>query len=320
MHDVFAIKTLISLATKRPVDEIFIYHPCNSLAPVIENIQQVPKGIFLVIGFDRPLEEIYLELDHWLQQQDRTYDVFLLNEDFLAPCEHTLSLQCITLLHTNHDTLSNLSWLWHYQHRIERDFVTAYSQRRWLSLNRTIRPLRAYAKQHWIDRWPHCFIYSFGKDCFHGDFNFYGKIKNAASYVDNTLNLFSLSNLYNITCGSIVNETGGSTSYSEKTFHAFLALHPVLIIGQPGLVAYLRDRGFDMFDDILNHSYDRIEIANQRIDALFQNNNTIIQEGIDRDHLRQRLLANRQQVWKYYQDRLNQFENLIVNNLKEFQS
>jgi hypothetical protein len=316
MHDLFAVKTLISLATKRPIDEIFIYWPLDPLESVLQDIKQVARGIFLVIGFDRPDEEIYVELDRWLQQQDSAYDVFLLNEDFLAPRKQTLALRCITLLHINHDTLSNLSWLWNYQHRIKRDFVTVHSQDRWLSLTRCIRPWRAYAKKHWIDRWPQHFVYSFGTDCFHGNFEFYGQIPNAPSYVDNALNLFSLSDLYNTTCGSIVNETGAATSYSEKTFHAILALHPVLIIGEPGLVAYLRDQGFDMFDDILDHSYDQIKHHTQRIDALFRDNETIIQRGIDRDHLRERLLHNRQHVWQYYQDRMNQFEKHLINNLK----
>lgn len=56
--------------------------------------------------------------------------------------------------------------------------------------------------------------------------------------------------------------------YTEKTGKAFFLEQIPLFLSKKGYVAVLRNLGFDMFDDIVNHSYDLIEDPNDRIDAL----------------------------------------------------
>jgi hypothetical protein len=122
--------------------------------------------------------------------------------------------------------------------------------------------------------------------------------------------LFSLKQHYHKTCGSIVVETAVKETppLSEKIFHAFLAMHPVMIVGVAGIVDYLRTHDFDMFDDILDHSYDLIPDTTERIDRLFLNNHQIIRNGIDRRTIKDRLKKNQDNVWKYYDGQLCNLE------------
>lgn len=49
-------------------------------------------------------------------------------------------------------------------------------------------------------------------------------------------------------------ESGDVVSLSEKSFKPFAGFNIPLIYGQPHLVDYLRDRGFDMFDDLFDNT------------------------------------------------------------------
>jgi len=77
---------------------------------------------------------------------------------------------------------------------------------------------------------------------------------------------------------NLVNETSISNELaivSEKTFKPIRAHQLFVIIATVGAVKFLRDIGFDVFDDIIDHSYDmiqneklRIEMAIQQLDRL----------------------------------------------------
>jgi len=45
-------------------------------------------------------------------------------------------------------------------------------------------------------------------------------------------------------------------TFSEKTFRALQLPRPVIVYNMPGSVSALRDHGFDVWDDIIDHSYD----------------------------------------------------------------
>jgi len=82
------------------------------------------------------------------------------------------------------------------------------------------------------------------------------------------------------TCLNIITETcsrNGTPSLTEKTFKPILAGQFFVFIGSKGCVQYLRDIGFDVFDDIIDHSYDgqelvrdRIRLALEQVDKLYQ--------------------------------------------------
>lgn len=57
--------------------------------------------------------------------------------------------------------------------------------------------------------------------------------------------------------------------FTEKTAKAFLMNQIPLMIAAPGMVQVLRQKGFDMFDDIVDHSYDKEDNIFKRCDMVF---------------------------------------------------
>lgn len=51
-------------------------------------------------------------------------------------------------------------------------------------------------------------------------------------------------------------EATHTVAFSEKAFRAIQLPRPFMIYGNPGSIGALRDVGFDVFDDVIDHSYD----------------------------------------------------------------
>ena len=77
--------------------------------------------------------------------------------------------------------------------------------------------------------------------------------------------------LYENSSISLVTETCAESNkgvfITEKSWKPIANCHFQIWIGQPGIVQAFRDFGFDMFDDIIDHSYDTIEDDFERIDS-----------------------------------------------------
>ena len=72
-----------------------------------------------------------------------------------------------------------------------------------------------------------------------------------------------------------------------------MALHPALYVSNKYHVAMLRDWGFDVFDDVFDHTYDNEGDAT-RIDSMFQKNHEILSHGFPiNDDIKIRLEKNR---------------------------
>lgn len=72
---------------------------------------------------------------------------------------------------------------------------------------------------------------------------------------------------------SAVNEamfTSTNIFFSEKIFRTFENFHPFVLIGQAKSLDLLRKEGFDLFDDILDHSYDNITDGLGRVVKVFE--------------------------------------------------
>jgi hypothetical protein len=83
---------------------------------------------------------------------------------------------------------------------------------------------------------------------------------------------------------------------SEKSFRAFYFMQLPIFVATHGHVAYLRKRfGFDMFDDLIDHSYDLEKDSSKRMKMIF--------EEI------KRLNDNKQLVINFYEENKNRFEN-----------
>jgi len=73
----------------------------------------------------------------------------------------------------------------------------------------------------------------------------------------------------------IISETLYNTPYgsvSEKFLNSVYGCNFPILIAVPGAVKFLRNLGFDMFDDIIDHSYDNIDDDLKRIESAIQRN------------------------------------------------
>ena len=67
---------------------------------------------------------------------------------------------------------------------------------------------------------------------------------------------------------NVVTETWTSNKFlflSEKMYKPIYLKQPFLVVGNPYTIKYLRDNGFDVFDDIFDHSYDEELDENKRL-------------------------------------------------------
>lgn len=114
-------------------------------------------------------------------------------------------------------------------------------------------------------------------------------------------------NVYKTSLFHIVAETAvDKPLLSEKTYKIFAVGQIPIICGPQHAVSHLRDLGFDMFDDIVDHSYyDNIYDSRQRIDAMHR----ILDHLATLDHTQ--LLSNTANR------RLQNFNHLKSADLKE---
>ena len=59
-------------------------------------------------------------------------------------------------------------------------------------------------------------------------------------------------------------------AFSEKIFRALQTPRPWILFCSPGSVAILRSAGFDVMDDVVDHSYDEIVNVEQRLQAIIK--------------------------------------------------
>ena len=69
----------------------------------------------------------------------------------------------------------------------------------------------------------------------------------------------------------VVTETSFDTQFiTEKSLKPFYLLQFPIIFGYSGIIEYFRDKGFHMFDDIIDHSYDKLDSnqCSEKADAI----------------------------------------------------
>ena len=86
---------------------------------------------------------------------------------------------------------------------------------------------------------------------------------------------------------------------TEKTLFAFLAGQIPIVIAHQGFVTELKEMGFDMFEDVVNTSYDRYPDETRWKTALIKNND-LIQNGVKRSDYIERLEYNKQQALEVF--------------------
>lgn len=110
-------------------------------------------------------------------------------------------------------------------------------------------------------------------DIYPTDNNTILKFTNIENYRDNLFPLYTNSFV------EFVSETiydFPSHTVTEKFLNSVYGYNFPIIVSSPGTVEYLRDCGFDMFDDVVNHSYDLVEHPIDRIKKLVLDNQQLL--------------------------------------------
>jgi len=120
---------------------------------------------------------------------------------------------------------------------------------------------------------------------------------------------------YDTSFFSILNEANyGNYSHcflTEKTWKAIFNFHPIIIVGAKGSLKYLKEQGFDIFEDIFDSSYDDIYDASDRLKKIFDvaddflKNNNLLQLEKIREDIFPRLLHNYNHFWNDFRKEIS---------------
>lgn len=99
------------------------------------------------------------------------------------------------------------------------------------------------------------------------------------------------------------NTTPNTFFVTEKTFRPLHYGRLFLVIGSPEFEQNLKEFGFDIFDDILDKSYDDLE-GYMRVDAVFNSLQKYVNNPVDYNILKQRLINNQKLLEKCAYERL----------------
>jgi len=86
---------------------------------------------------------------------------------------------------------------------------------------------------------------------------------------------------YNDTCVSVVVETSQFDTgiiVTEKSYKPCAFYHPMLIVGQAGVLNYLKSQGFETFENLFDESYDCEADFSTRLALVIKNLGTVTQE------------------------------------------
>jgi hypothetical protein len=137
-----------------------------------------------------------------------------------------------------------------------------------------------------------------------GERYYSNQVKNLI-YINN--NIGSLSNL--------VTETAICEWYvTEKSFQPLFCKKIPIIIGAKGINKFLINEGFDLFEDLVDYSFDSIEDEDLKINSVISCNKNLLQQYSCNSSIKQRLEYNRQH---YLTTWVNKKIETLVNQLSE---
>jgi hypothetical protein len=119
---------------------------------------------------------------------------------------------------------------------------------------------------------------------------------------ENYPNFLELAYVYGTAAVNIVNETQFfplTGIVTEKTLLAIAAEQIPIVIGHQGIVEQCRQMGFDMFDDLVDTSYEQVENLD-RVSAAIMRNEDLIRGRINLALYKKRLERNREYLlWEF---------------------
>jgi hypothetical protein len=108
----------------------------------------------------------------------------------------------------------------------------------------------------------------------------------------------------------------GTITLTEKAWKPFKTHQLPLYIGLPGYVDIIRSLGFDVFDDFINHSYDKEQNHIERIKIVVEELNRLNQLDVIQfyNKNRKRFVKNCINIYKLKSEAYLQLSNFIIEN------
>jgi hypothetical protein len=106
--------------------------------------------------------------------------------------------------------------------------------------------------------------------------------------------------------------TRESKFLTEKTVKTFCGFQIPVFVATAGFVNEIRDLGFDLFDDIVDHSYDRIEDPALRMKAVANELFRLVHTELPDNNIKNRLLKNKEAVKIVYLEMKNKLAHKIL--------
>jgi len=135
---------------------------------------------------------------------------------------------------------------------------------------------------------------------------------------DNVENYISLLNVYRTSTVNIITESLYKEPIgiiTEKTLFAFASLQLPILIAHKGAVADAESYGFDMFRDIIDHSYDTLP-NNIRWKSAIDLNMHILNGDFNYENLQERLKKNQEYLLNGYLDFIeSKLKNQLIKNI-----
>lgn len=134
----------------------------------------------------------------------------------------------------------------------------------------------------------------------------------------NEENFIALKSVYGQAAVNIVTETMYDHApgiVTEKTQMAIAAEQIPIVIGHQGIVQDCRDMGFDMFDDLVDTSYDYLD-NDVRVEQAILRNQDLIQGRINLEPYRARLIRNREYLLHEFCEVVRQRVTGALSNVK----
>lgn len=209
----------------------------------------------------------------------------------------------------NYDTVNQLERCWpDWQHIINQP------RRGWQCLNGRLCLHRRRVVDI-LQHWPNG-VLSYGNEIALPEWAY-------ATYrgTSNHENFVRLSSVYGTCAVNIVTETEYYTSpgiITEKTIMAIAAQQIPIVIGHQGIVQHCRELGFDMFDDLVDTSYDNLP-NNQRVEQALWRNEDLILGRVDLTAFQSRLKKNREFLLKQFATNMEARFRKNCENLRALQ-
>lgn len=102
---------------------------------------------------------------------------------------------------------------------------------------------------------------------------------------------------------------------SEKTTKAFGSYQIPVFVASKGYVAEIRKLGFDVFDDVVDHSYDSIDDPHQRMIVIANEVERLVNTNLPNNNLKNRLIRNHDIMEELY---FKQKQRISLEILKWF--